>query len=426
MEGCVEDRGRGEENAIEDGYEARAKHWFAQGTCAPIILGHSILLYVRSQEDNPLILCLIDGDGNIFSQDLLRLGLAGGRHAAALLTKGLNDHLANIDSPDAGRGQLWLTIYFNKTGLLETLTQWSRKNATETQVSDVYVRLGYEFNIACRAFASINVDVSDLGNVPDQLRQILEETLSQEASQKSLDIYLPKIRDIIINLLHGLKRKQAKLRAKQKENQSLPSRAVSGVSMESTSTAASGLTQMLEEVPNHYPSNYRSASPSRRTTQTQDPRIPARSSSAQGAREEQYQSHPGHQQPQHAQSNSRDGVPQRQISSRDSVLPAETDKRFQRDAKAAGQSVSSMSSDTMQGMPVISPTDNRKLPTASFVDGTGYARLANGETWTARLDDRHEHEAVGAGARLTVVGIEGATAVVAPVPAPTPGTGATP
>ncbi|MGT2427234.1 NfeD family protein [Amnibacterium kyonggiense] len=64
--------------------------------------------------------------------------------------------------------------------------------------------------------------------------------------------------------------------------------------------------------------------------------------------------------------------------------------------------------------------------TASFVDGTGYARLANGETWTARLDDRHEHEPVGVGTRLTVVGIDGATAVVAPVPAPTPGTGATP
>jgi membrane protein implicated in regulation of membrane protease activity len=65
--------------------------------------------------------------------------------------------------------------------------------------------------------------------------------------------------------------------------------------------------------------------------------------------------------------------------------------------------------------------------TASFVDGTGFARLANGETWTARLDDSSEHAEVGIGARLTVVGIDGATAVVAPSAAPTsPGTGATP
>jgi membrane protein implicated in regulation of membrane protease activity len=62
--------------------------------------------------------------------------------------------------------------------------------------------------------------------------------------------------------------------------------------------------------------------------------------------------------------------------------------------------------------------------TAAFVEGTGYARLANGETWTARLDEAHEHAEVGVGARLTVVGIAGATAVVAPAAArTTPGTG---
>ncbi|KAK4236045.1 Bud site selection protein 6 [Achaetomium macrosporum] len=107
--------------------------------------------------------------------------------------------------------------------LLETLTQWSRGNASDTQVSDVYVRLGYEFNMACRAFTAINVDTSDLGNVPELLRNILEATLSQEASPESLDKYLPKIRDIIINLLHGLKRKQTRLRQRQqRERDSAP------------------------------------------------------------------------------------------------------------------------------------------------------------------------------------------------------------
>ncbi|KAH8695698.1 actin interacting protein 3-domain-containing protein [Phaeosphaeriaceae sp. PMI808] len=96
--------------------------------------------------------------------------------------------------------------------LLETLTLWSRGTATESEVSDVYVRLGYEFNIASRAFNAIGVDTSDLGNVPELLRGILEETLSQEASQSSLDNFLPRIRDIIINLLHGLKKKQQRLR----------------------------------------------------------------------------------------------------------------------------------------------------------------------------------------------------------------------
>ena len=99
--------------------------------------------------------------------------------------------------------------------LLETLTFWSRGSATEAEVSDVYVRLGSEFNIACRAFTAIGVETADLGNVPDALRTILESTLSQDASPASLDVYLPRIREIIINLLHGLKRKQSRLRQRQ-------------------------------------------------------------------------------------------------------------------------------------------------------------------------------------------------------------------
>ncbi|KAH6621445.1 actin interacting protein 3-domain-containing protein [Chaetomium sp. MPI-SDFR-AT-0129] len=145
--------------------------------------------------------------------------------------------------------------------LLETLTQWSRGNATDTQVSDVYVRLGYEFNMACRAFTAINVDTSDLGNVPELLREILESTLSQEASAESLEKYLPKIRDIIINLLHGLKRKQTRLRQKQqRERDGLPPGSEGGgdagsppavpartTSTSTTGSVNSGLTNLLNE-----------------------------------------------------------------------------------------------------------------------------------------------------------------------------------
>ena len=135
--------------------------------------------------------------------------------------------------------------------LLETLTQWSRHNATEGEVSDVYVRLGYEFNIACRAFTAIGVDTSDLGPVPDLLRAILEDTLSQEASPASLDRFLPRIRDIIINLLHGLKKKQQRLRQRQaRENPASGSNQTTRqLSLNSTGSAETGLTQMLDDVP---------------------------------------------------------------------------------------------------------------------------------------------------------------------------------
>ncbi|KUI60659.1 Bud site selection protein 6 [Cytospora mali] len=131
--------------------------------------------------------------------------------------------------------------------LLETLTQWSRNQASDTQVSDVYVRLGYEFNMACRAFTAINVDTSDLGNVPELLRHILEATLSQEASVESLEKYLPRIRDIIINLLHGLKRKQQKLRQKQARDKDNGEPSSGRINSTSTNGSASGLSAMLNE-----------------------------------------------------------------------------------------------------------------------------------------------------------------------------------
>ncbi|EPQ60792.1 hypothetical protein GLOTRDRAFT_124541 [Gloeophyllum trabeum ATCC 11539] len=73
------------------------------------------------KDDNPLVICLIDGDGHIFSQDLLTKGQSGGRQAAMSLTKGIMDYMSNDDDTTAGRSQLWLTIYCNKNGLLETL-----------------------------------------------------------------------------------------------------------------------------------------------------------------------------------------------------------------------------------------------------------------------------------------------------------------
>ncbi|CAI7654337.1 unnamed protein product [Penicillium manginii] len=149
--------------------------------------------------------------------------------------------------------------------LLETLTQWSRKAASETDVSDVYVRLGYEFNLACRAFNAIGVETSDLGPVPDVLRTILEDTLSQDASPQSLDRYLPQIRDIIINLLHGLKKKQARLRSRQQKEEGrsgMPGRQASAGSLASEKT---NIGQLYDEAaasilpPGSVPSPKRSA-----------------------------------------------------------------------------------------------------------------------------------------------------------------------
>ncbi|KAI0385416.1 AIP3-domain-containing protein [Hypomontagnella monticulosa] len=211
--------------------------------------------------------------------------------------------------------------------LLETLTQWSRGQATDTQVSDVYVRLGYEFNMACRAFTAINVDTSDLGNVPENLRHILEATLSQEANTESLEKYLPRIRDIIIHLLHGLKRKQQKLRQKQsrdKDGASSPEAAgIANRTMSSSTTGSNGtgLTTLLNEgLENGY------------TTPSQNDRTPTQQS---------------------------DGPPGGSQSPNRRTLP--------RDQSAASfnSEQSSLSSSTMQNIPVLPPYpgDEATIPT---------------------------------------------------------------
>jgi hypothetical protein len=207
--------------------------------------------------------------------------------------------------------------------LLETLTQWSRHQATDAQVSDVYVRLGYEFNIACRAFAAINVDTTDLGNVPELLRNILESTLSQEASVESLDRYLPKIRDIIIGLLHGLKRKQQKLRQKQSREGSQNGEG----SMPRTSSTSSvgsgntGLTTLLnEQLPENYDEMNSSFSRDSSMQFANDGGVPPRTSSAAG------------------------GSPNRR------PIPARDQSRG-----SVSSEQSSLSSTTMQNMPVLSP-----------------------------------------------------------------------
>ncbi|CCM01962.1 uncharacterized protein FIBRA_04035 [Fibroporia radiculosa] len=73
-----------------------------------------------------------------------------------LLTKGLTDHLASIESPDAtlpGRGQLWLTIYCNKAGLLETLTY---NNVCSVEQFEDFV-IG--FNQASPLFSIVDVGI---------------------------------------------------------------------------------------------------------------------------------------------------------------------------------------------------------------------------------------------------------------------------
>ena len=50
---------------------------------------------------------------------------------------------------------------------------------------------------------------SELLSVPDDLRNVLEQCLAEDATPENLDLYLPNVRQIITNLLQGLRGKQS-------------------------------------------------------------------------------------------------------------------------------------------------------------------------------------------------------------------------
>ncbi|KAF9918148.1 Bud site selection protein 6 [Lobosporangium transversale] len=92
--------------------------------------------------------------------------------------------------------------------LLDGLTLWANRKASEDQVSDIFVQLATQFNLASQSFHEVGIDTSELAHIPDNLRNYLETALGEEPSPTSLDKYLPKIKEVIINLLQGLRLKQ--------------------------------------------------------------------------------------------------------------------------------------------------------------------------------------------------------------------------
>lgn len=134
--------------------------------------------------------------------------------------------------------------------LLQTLTQWSKGLVTEKIVSDAYVQLGNDLKVVSKFFKHLGVDVSDLANVPMNLRKVLEGALRETPSEDTLNKYLPTIREIIVTLLDKLKVKQTQLKTiKQEKSQQLHKKSSSVVSNMSSlsisSTTASSETPSI-------------------------------------------------------------------------------------------------------------------------------------------------------------------------------------
>ncbi|KAG8218786.1 hypothetical protein J3R82DRAFT_4461 [Butyriboletus roseoflavus] len=67
------------------------------------------------------VICLLDGDGTIFSPDLITQGQEGGLEAARLLTVRVRHYLAS--DLEHEKFHLWVYLFYNKRGLLETFAR---------------------------------------------------------------------------------------------------------------------------------------------------------------------------------------------------------------------------------------------------------------------------------------------------------------
>ncbi|KAI0045811.1 hypothetical protein FA95DRAFT_1494993 [Auriscalpium vulgare] len=116
--------------------------------------------------------------------------------------------LTSPQRPPADVPRAVATLLSTTQQLQELLRLWSVGRVSEQHVSDIYVRLGGEFNATVAAFQFYGIDLSDLYSTPQDLRAVLEACLSEDPSPQVLAAYTPRVREIIYNLLQGLKKKQ--------------------------------------------------------------------------------------------------------------------------------------------------------------------------------------------------------------------------
>ncbi|KAG0171808.1 Bud site selection protein 6 [Apophysomyces sp. BC1015] len=103
--------------------------------------------------------------------------------------------------------------------LLEALTSWSQLRTTRNDILDLHETLEKQFYLVSQVFGEANVPMNDLAWIPRQLRESVSAAMSETPSPATLDLHLPRIRDVIVHLLHGLKGKQQLIRERDIQQQ---------------------------------------------------------------------------------------------------------------------------------------------------------------------------------------------------------------
>ncbi|KAG8897231.1 hypothetical protein FRB99_008350, partial [Tulasnella sp. 403] len=143
---------------------------------------------VALQEDNPLVVCLIDGDGAVFAEELLIKGKTGGHDAAAALRELIKEQVdqgsqnnRRISSPE-----IICTVYINGQGLSKTLSADINDVCTPQNFTDFI----YGFNESTPLFTAV-----DVGSGKEAVDAKLRESLK-------LYTRLPQTRRIFFGGIH--------------------------------------------------------------------------------------------------------------------------------------------------------------------------------------------------------------------------------
>ncbi|KAK7061599.1 hypothetical protein R3P38DRAFT_2495455 [Favolaschia claudopus] len=98
------------------------------------------------------VMTLIDGDGAIFSKDLIRQGQQGGDRAARQLSDSIGGFLSSNYGPQSY--QLWVYLFYNKRGLTETFNR-----AGLAHLNDWFEDFVVGFNQANERFTMMDVGI---------------------------------------------------------------------------------------------------------------------------------------------------------------------------------------------------------------------------------------------------------------------------
>lgn len=121
--------------------------------------------YFKSNQ-NPLILCVINGEELVFSRDFLLQGFQGGRMAAQEITKAIAEHLTKEEVHVYGRLSFWITLYYNKASLLEALV--SNNVCSHDQFESFYAG----FSQASARFSIVDVGYNN--SVESKIKEYLQ------------------------------------------------------------------------------------------------------------------------------------------------------------------------------------------------------------------------------------------------------------